>query len=387
MSPLGCRPLVYIAAALLVTALAGCANTHASALPDAAIDSSVFDASTPHDAPATDASRPPDEPRLLVVGHDGHIASLQLTAPWTVRARAALGMPSTSARCEAGRCAIVHPEVGAVSVVRAIDLAPVRTLRDVEPRDVAWLDAHTLVVSQPARQALLVLDLDSGGQSTIDLSPLADADGPPVAERLARCEQRLYVQISRAAAERRGTLAVIDLGARALEDVDPATAGVQGIELAQRAGFDMPVDCAAGRLYVAEPRPLMAGGSIYEQVDLATLRASAWREVGAQGGGFEVVTEGEWMITHTEFGPGPSSHLTFSGADFETHNTFAEAHVDDLALDHVAGVLFYPDPCGTLPAHPGCDDGVHVFDAHTGERLSEGAIDVGFSPFEVAIAR
>jgi hypothetical protein len=134
----------------------------------------------------------------------------------------------------------------------------------------------------------------------------------------------------------------------------------------------------------------MMGGSRIQQIDLETLVASDLPlDVTAEAGGFEVVGGGlYWLITHTEFGPGPSSHLTLEGGPvFETHNTFALEHVNDLALDHEEGLLFYPDPCGTLPA-TGCRSGIHVFAATTGERLSPPAgIDVGFDPIEVAIAR
>jgi hypothetical protein len=60
--------------------------------------------------------------------------------------------------------------------------------------------------------------------------------------------------------------AAIDLGGDGevtvdeIVGADPDIAGVQGIALAGRPSFDMPVDCAAGVLYVAEPKLLMQGG-------------------------------------------------------------------------------------------------------------------------------
>jgi hypothetical protein len=188
-------------------------------------------------------------------------------------------------------------------------------------------------------------------------------------------------------------LAVVDLdrsGDERIVDADPSVAGVQGIALAVRPNFDMPVDCAAARLYVAEPIPLMQGGGGYEEVDLDTLTA---RELpiatGAEVGGFEVVQPGEyWLITHTEFGPGPSSHLNFVGGTVpDTHNTFADEHVNDLALDRDTELLFFPDPCRPGPVNTGCDTGVHVFHAHTGMRAAALGLDVGFPPIELAISR
>ena len=150
----------------------------------------------------------------------------------------------------------------------------------------------------------------------------------------------------------------------------------------------MPVDCAAGRLYVAEPVPLMQGGGGYEVVDLDALTAGELPiATGAEVGGFEVLAPGAyWLITHTEFGPGPSSHLNFFGATMSgTYNTFALEHVNDLALDRAGGQLFYPDPCLVVPSNPSCTPGIRVFAADGGALLSETAVDVGFPPIELAI--
>jgi hypothetical protein len=196
-----------------------------------------------------------------------------------------------------------------------------------------------------------------------------------------------------APAEIGAVLAVVDLdrtGGDRLVDADPITPGVQGIALAGRPAFDMPIDCAAGLLYAAEPIPLMQGGGGYEQIDLATLTADELPiATGAEVGGFEVVGPGQyWLITHTEFGPGPSSHLSFVGATIpDTHNTFASEHVNDLALDREEDLLFFPDPCFTGPTNPSCDTGIHVFHASTGARAATEAIDLGFPPIECALSR
>jgi hypothetical protein len=152
----------------------------------------------------------------------------------------------------------------------------------------------------------------------------------------------------------------------------------------------MPIDCAAGVLYVAEPAPLMQGGGGYERVDLATFTASDFPiDTGAEVGGFEVLRPDlYWLITHTEFGPGPSSHLNlFGGTSSDTHNTFANEHVNDVALDRDEDLLFFPDPCLPGPIPGLCDGGVHVFHAHTGLPASAGGVDVGFAPIEVVVSR
>jgi hypothetical protein len=341
-------------------------------------------------------------PRLIAVSRAGQIASLDLAPPWTVRASDDLKEPIASARCRAGRCLIVHPAVDAISVVDATDLSrgePLVLARGADPRDVALVDDHTAVVSQYDRTDLVVVDLDTRATTSIDLSELADADGLPEALRLATCGRRVFVQLQRIdhetdnPSEMGSVLAVIDLDRPVgdqVVDADPVTRGVQGIALAGPPNFDMPVDCAAGVLYVAEPEPLMSGGGAYEQVDLTALTAQTYPiDTGAEVGGFEVVTPSlYWLITHTEFGPGPSSHLTLvGGPSFETHNTFADEHVNDLALDRELDLLFYPDPCRPGPTNGSCRMGIHIFNAHSGERQSPTPIDVDFGPIELAVSR
>jgi hypothetical protein len=346
----------------------------------------------------------PREPRLLALSRDGRIASLEIAAPSTVRESGDLGAVIASARCRDGRCLVVHPSpVDSISVVAASDLADTDTIaleRGADPRDVALVDDHTAVVSQYGRPELLELDLTTRTTTPIDLSALADDDGLPEALMLAGCGRRVFVQLLRvdhetgAPATVGAALAVIDLD-RAdpdrVVDADPATAGVQGIALAGRPDFDMPVDCDAGILYVAEPAPLVQGGGAYEQVDLGTLTARELPiDTGAQVGGFEVVGPDQyWLITHTDFGPGSSSHLNFfgGGPPSDTYNTFASEPVDDLAFDRDEDLLFFPDACSPGPTNPSCETGVHVFHAHTGEPASAEGIAVGFPPIEVVVSR
>lgn len=344
---------------------------------------------------------PPAPPRLIALGRDGGIASLDRVAPWTVRATADLGATVGSARCRAGRCLVVHPSVDAISVVAAADLSPgvpIRLPRGADPRDVAFAGDDTAIVSQYGRPELLVIDLRTRTAEPIDLGPFADADGLPEALQLASCGRRVFAQLRRvdhdseAPSALGAALAVIDLDRPAGErvvDADPLAPGLQGIALAGRPNFDMPVDCAARRLWVAEPKPLMQGGGGYEEVNLDALTAAELPiATSAEVGGFEVVGPGTyWLITHTEFGPGPSSHLSFIGATMpETYNTFAPEHVNDLALDRAANLLFFPDPCVPGPTFPGCAPGIHVFEADTGAPVQAGGIEVGFPPIEVTLS-
>lgn len=345
---------------------------------------------------------PSAEPRLLALSREGQVVSVDVTSPWSVRASQDLGATIASARCRGRRCLIVHPSIDAISIVDPIDLTLLDTLqleRGADPRDVALLAGDLAVISQHGKAELLLLNLQDRSTQSVDLGVFADDDGLPEMLRLASCGRRVFVQMLRidhdtqAPAKLGAALAVVDLDRSAAErlvDADPNTAGVQPVLLAGKPNFDMPVDCEAGVLFVAEPALLMQGGGSYEQVDLATLEVNELPiDTGAEVGGFEFVAPGIfWIITHTTTGPAPSSHLNILGGTTpDTHNTFAPEHVNDLALDRVEDLLFYPDPCVPSPRNPGCEPGIHVFHAHTGEPAASGAIELGLAPIEVVLAR
>lgn len=344
---------------------------------------------------------PPAEPRVVLVSRDGEVAVTDVTSPWAVRGTASLGDSMASLRCGGGRCVVVHPSpADALSWIEASDAHLVRRIsleRGSDPRDVALVDdTHALVTFQ-ASASLALVDLESGETTrTIDLAPLADDDGLPEAGRVAICGDRVFVQLLRVehgtgtASPLGPAIGVIDLAASSpIVDVDPVTSGDQAITLAVAPAFDMPVDCAAGLLRIAEPRPILSGGSGFEEIDLATLTAHDLDLPDtAEVGGFVYLDATHvWAITHTEFGPGPSSHLNLVGSTtMPTYNTFADEHVDDLAADPESGLVFFPNPCS--PDHwSACDPGLVVFEGTTGELASAHAAPLSIAPIEIALSR
>lgn len=253
-----------------------------------------------------------------------------------------------------------------------------------DARDILFIDDRTAIVSLGATSQLARIDLVTRTVTGIDLS----AFGTAVATgTLAQCGPRVFVQLQTPG------IAVIDVTPIGARLVDGAQAtGLQPIPLASTSAFAMQADCAASRLYVAEPVPLTDGGGQYEQVDLATLAPSALALASGLGevGGFHVVAPDEgWFIVHTEFGPSASSHLQHitPASQGSVWDTFAPVQIDHLAVDAPTAQLFFPDGC-TSDCQPGHSTGVQVFDVTSGAQISTGgAIAVGFPPADVVVAR
>jgi hypothetical protein len=340
------------------------------------------------DARAADAidARPVDvAPTALAIGRDGELAALDLAAPWAVRARADLALPVASVRYHRGRFYVVHPApANRVSVVTADDLTvedPILLPPGADPRDLAFTGDDSAVISLRGAPSLAVVWIASRALATpIDLAPFADAAVGLAAGMLARCGDAVYVQLQRPTTP--------GLGVVTLDGAGGGTA-TRVIPTAHPPAFAMPADCPDA-LYVAEPMPLFEGGGAYERIALATSTPVSLPFADGTGevGGFAMIdaTRG-WFIVHTEFGPAPSSHLSLLPDHGSVWNTFAEAHVDRLALDRESDQLFYPDACTEHCIAP-AEAGVQVFDALTATQLSPASgIAVGFPPVDVVIAR
>lgn len=364
-----------VLAALLSLPLAACLTGGADA-PDA------------FPAPPPDSATPAAQPRVLALGREGAIASLSLAAPWGVLASGQLGLPIASARCRAGVCAIVHPAPD--SAVSLVDSATLQLLQritlpaDSDPHDAVFTGDHTLVVSLHGRDHLLEIDTGTLAQRRIELPGLADADGLPESHRLAACGRQVYLQLQRLDHEsgQPGALppllAVIDTW---------AGDRLHTVPLALTPALDMQVDCNARTVLVMEPQPIIQGNGRVEMIDLRSGQVSNVLKPDefANGGLLQVAPGVYWLNQHTDFGPGPSSHLSLVGGRMDgVYNVFATEPVDEFAWDAVSQRLFYPNPCSSLGQ--ACDNGVHVFDALSGDSAGP-SIDPGFAPVELAVSR
>jgi len=317
--------------------------------------------------------------RVIVFDASGEVRSLDFDL--AIAADASLGTPVANVRYAAGTLYVVHPDRIALFDPASLEARGAIELPDANARDIVVMDESTAYVTQFDDTAIARIDLASRTISAeIELGSFADGNGLPDMNTMARCGSQLFVQLQRR--ERQASEQPV------IAIVDTNTSEVQSIALeGPTPDYDMHPDCEAGRLFVVEPVPVMIGGGGIEELDIAALQSLGFflsdADAGGETGGFLFTAPGEgWLIIHTEFGSGPSSHLgRFPGTPAALWDTFQR--VDRIAFDALSGELFFPDPC-TDCVHPA---GLVAFDAMSGELLTETPVDVGFPPTGVVVAR
>jgi hypothetical protein len=267
---------------------------------------------------------------------------------------------------------------------------------DSQLEDMAAVGRCSAFITRRNATRLLHLDLCTGAtRETVDFGAFADADGIPDLGTMALDRGRLFVQVRRynedapARFAPPAYLAVVDVASEQLVDVDPALPGVQAIELAGTSPkHRMQVVDGVRRLYVSASGGSFDAGGI-EAINLVTLRSLGLviREfdgmVGADLGPFVMVTpEIGYLVYTTDLTL--SSHLhRFSvrgDVDPEELNVSVDYAVPALAHDPIAGTLFVPD--GVFGRQ-----GLHVFDATSGARLSTDPIPTDGAPTDVLLLR
>ncbi len=262
-------------------------------------------------------------------------------------------------------------------------------------QDIHVIEGNLGIVSCWDVPWLYKVDLFTGEiLDTLDLSPLADADGLPEASLMTRDGNHLFVQIQRL--DRNGSyvpvppsyLAVIDIEAFELIDVDPGTPGLQGIVLTGLApSFRMHVESDMRRLYVCTPGVHFDGTGGIDEIDLDALTSLGYviseSSVSGNIGGFAMVSpEKGYVVFHTDVIP--STHLVpfsrINGTVGAQIYQILEYEMDHLAFDPETAQLFIPDPTSL-------SQGLHVFDTVTDEQLNDTPIEVGLAPLDLVVAR
>jgi hypothetical protein len=228
----------------------------------------------------------------------------------------------------------------------------------------------------------------------VDLSIFADDDGVPDMGTMTVHEGRLFVQLLRIDLDSPSGfvppayLAVVDIASEQLIDVDPVAPGVQAVELQGTA--------PKGKMQIVEPTRTLfvsATGAFFDQgglemIDLDTLQSAglvireADSQVGADLGAFVMVTPQSGYLTFST-DLLTSSHLkpfTLSGGV----EPGPELHV---ALGYFVPILLHDPATNTLyfPEGGFGGDGVHVFDALTGERLTRDLLATSGPPTDLVL--
>ena len=329
-------------------------------------------------------------------GTTGQSASVSIDAPWPAALDVEPVGPTATVRHFFGRHYVVNRDAATVQV---IDPATFATLRSfsvgaaTSPRDIVVVDARTAYVSRYESCRLFRVDPTTGiGAESVDLCPLADADGLPEMSMMALDGRRLLVQLQRF--DRKtftpvppSYLAVVDVDTEKLVDVDADVPDVQGITLAgTNPSYKMHVEREARRLYVCTPGVWLDGAGGIEAVDLDALRSlgfvtSEQQVTGADISRFVMVSvERGYVIVHTDLFL--SSHLTgFSRRDGSSLGEFLFASGLTEGLDHdpLSGQVFM--------SVPETVSGVAVVDGATGSVLTPAPIPVGLAPADLVVAR
>jgi hypothetical protein len=289
-----------------------------------------------------------------------------------------------------GTIAAIDP--GSWALTRTYELG-----RESAIEDIAAASADVAYVARAGATHLARLDLSTGESAdAVDLSVFADADGVPDLGKMAIFEGRLFVQVRRLATGfdpvPPALIAVVDAVAGEIIDADPATPGLQGIELSGTyPKMKMQILPASRRLFVSSTGVFHDDGGL-EAVDLDALESLGvfLRELGSgtgpEIGAFVIARRSSgYVISSTDLVI--SSHLkgfSVSGgldptADLDTS---VDYFVPALVHDPRADALLVPVR-GDGERH--LAHGVDVFDAGTGRRLTLETAATGGPPTDLEL--
>lgn len=209
---------------------------------------SVSSARAEHFPLPDETKDPPDGDYIFILTCDyeytaGNYSLMEMDAPWEHDDNLGPMYPDAIARFYDGLIYVVNRYGGDnIQVLDPQDgfgtILQFSTGAGSNPQDICFVDEHRAFVTRYDLPDLWEVDPSTGEHTdTIDLSPLADADGRPEMHGLAIHGDRLYVTVQRLDMDNQGLpvapsyLAVIDLETNELLDMDPDTPGTQGIPL------------------------------------------------------------------------------------------------------------------------------------------------------------
>jgi len=328
----------------------------------------------------------------------GSCASIDVLPMWSVEtelapvhsdaiARVYDGLVYVVNRLYADNIQVLDPSDG-FATVRQFSVGP-----GTNPKDIAFVSASRAYVSRYETPWLLEVDPTAGAiVDSIDLSGFADGDGLPESATMAVIGDYLYVSIQRIDRDyywqpvAPSWLAVVDTRTNMLVDVDPGTAGTQGIELTSTNPYtDILVDADGATLYVGESGGWTALDGGIEAVDTSTFTALGHVITEAELGGnledFTLPLDGRAYAAISILSPSAEAFCVAfdwdAGELLETVWRPGEWSIPDVELHSGSGQLFVADRTYAAP-------GVRVFDGATGTQVA-GLLDVGLPPHDLVL--
>ena len=258
-----------------------------------------------------------------------------------------------------------------------------------DPHDIAVVSTTKAYVTRYNKTDLWIVDPSTGKQTgSVNLSAFADGDGIPEMDHLLLTGDRLFVSVQRIDRNTNWNpvglsyLAVVDVTADTLVDVDPGTAGTQAIALAATNPFsDLQMNTSTGNLYVACVGDWGTADSGVEAVNPMTLSSEGIVLAGTTVGGditdIELVSAetGYVIITDANFHSLLVRFNPSTGAVTETVYAPGDFVLKDIARAPT-GELFLVDRSVTNP-------GIRLYDVETGAEITSTPIDVGLPPFQI----
>jgi len=256
------------------------------------------------------------------------------------------------------------------------------------PQDIVFATALKAYVSVYGSASLLIVHPTSGFPiGSISLADFADSDGLPEMAHMALVGPYLFVACQRLtsfAPSNPSVVAVIDVRTDTVVDVDPATAGVQGIALTGRNPItDFIYDAATHSLLIGCAGAFGALDGGIERIDVNTFQSTGFAISEATLGGD--VTDIAWngpnhsyaVISDASFNASVVAWSPATGALVGSGPVYAPGGftIPDVAVND-RGELYVADNTFTAP-------GVRVFQTGTDTPLA-GPLNTGLPPNQIA---
>lgn len=345
--------------------------------------------------------------RILATTDDGsglgRIVAVEPSAPWSILQEAPAPDGYTVLRAFHGSVYALGRTSGVLDAIDPESLALIERIA-LPPaaayQDVAVTAGGLAYISRSDQNELLVYDFGTGQLATgPDMGPFADKDGVADLGTLLLAGDELYVQIRRLdslglpAQEMGGALGVVDASSGTIIDADPATPGLQAIELMGPAPvLKMHVNQGRTRLLVSARGSTNDTVGGIELVDLVS-RTSEGFVVSESGensyadlGAFVRTRRDKgYFLFHTDLTT--SSHLqafslrTGPAPPPELYRSLG-FRSESMVYHGATHTVFLADR-GSDPSDPNGRPGLQVFDAENGAKLTGSSVDLGGLPIDV----